>query len=280
MTLVAARRFGDRVIVISDTMISDKNSARRNVLPGRLKSVVIDWHLSIAFAGPANAGIDAIRKANGLFKATRNLNELLNYLIAESKREPDCDNRCDFIVSSHIHGPSLYKIWDGRISSEQHFQWIGQKHLMVGLAEAPDEISFFNAFSQNAGVAAGNASQGVGGIFVVQLGSPYGHCYVTHASTICFDEIVVPPGITEQQQADRASGMTEYNYNCQATLDRGVAVVSAFIKQAQTGYIYAPLLQDDPIIIHPASLSEICDRAKLLARELGGRISDVDVRSS
>lgn len=270
MTLVAARRFGDRIIVISDTMISDSNATRRNILPGRLKCIVVDWHLSIAFAGPANAGIDAIRQGHGLFKATRNLNELLDYLVAESKREPDCDKRCDFIVSSHIHEPSLYKIWDGQISSGQPFQWIGQKSLLAGLAEATDEMSFFDAFSQNAGVAAGNASQGVGGIFVVQLGSPYGHCYQTHASTICFDDIIVPPGITEQQQADRASGMMQYSYNCQATLDRGVAVVSAFFEQAQTGYIYAPLLQDDPIIVHPTSLSEICDRARLLARQLGG----------
>jgi tRNA threonylcarbamoyladenosine modification (KEOPS) complex Cgi121 subunit len=49
---------------MSDTMITDKGSARDNIIPGRLKSIVINSWLTISYAGLSTQAIDAIRKIN------------------------------------------------------------------------------------------------------------------------------------------------------------------------------------------------------------------------
>lgn len=42
MTLVVAAQFGSRIIVFSDTMISGDHPTRNDMIPGRLKSIVLD----------------------------------------------------------------------------------------------------------------------------------------------------------------------------------------------------------------------------------------------
>jgi hypothetical protein len=39
MTFVVARRFGERIHIVSDTMISDSTKLRPDVIPGRLKAI-------------------------------------------------------------------------------------------------------------------------------------------------------------------------------------------------------------------------------------------------
>ena len=62
MTIVAAMKFDKRIVVMSDTMISDSNELRNNVIPGRLKSIVINNWLTISDAGLSTQAIDAVRK--------------------------------------------------------------------------------------------------------------------------------------------------------------------------------------------------------------------------
>jgi hypothetical protein len=51
MTVVIGRRFGDAMVILSDTMISDSNTGRDNIIPGRLKAIIVADRLSIAYAG-------------------------------------------------------------------------------------------------------------------------------------------------------------------------------------------------------------------------------------
>jgi len=62
MTFVVARKFGDRIIVFSDTMISNRGAARQNIIPGALKSIVVHRYVSIAYAGSAPVALDAVRE--------------------------------------------------------------------------------------------------------------------------------------------------------------------------------------------------------------------------
>jgi hypothetical protein len=291
MSLIVARQFGDRIIVVSDTMISDKNEHRPNILPGRLKSIVIDWSLSIAYAGTAVVGLEAVRHASNLFAKNRDLNEVLLFLKNENEKTKFTESSCDFLVTSHVNGPSIFKIWAGEITSGQPVQWIGNSEPLVRLREnellsqAPDglpeteheEYRFVDAMRGIWLKPAAMAEHNVGGFFVAQLGSPNGHCYISHAASVCSDTVIMPPGLTEEQLADRASGMTEYKYNVQAPLERGVAVLAAFLEQLKTGYIYQPLIRDDPDKLSPATLMETCDKMTLLAQQAGGRISKVDL---
>ena len=48
MTIVAAMKCGERICVMSDTMISDRGLARDNVIPGRLKTIVVNKWLTIS----------------------------------------------------------------------------------------------------------------------------------------------------------------------------------------------------------------------------------------
>ena len=57
MTVVIGKRFGDTIVLLSDTMIADANSGRNNAIPGRLKAIVVTDRLSIAYAGHSNPAL-------------------------------------------------------------------------------------------------------------------------------------------------------------------------------------------------------------------------------
>ena len=62
MTIVVAKKLDERIVDMSDTMISDLNEPKNNVIPGRLKSMVINNWLTISYANLSIQAIDAIRK--------------------------------------------------------------------------------------------------------------------------------------------------------------------------------------------------------------------------
>jgi hypothetical protein len=97
MTLIIARKFGDRIIVVNDTMISGKGLARPSLIPGQLKTIVIDDRVSISFAGTADIAIATIREARMLLVKKTDLSELIFFLKVHS-----ASDESDFIVASHI----------------------------------------------------------------------------------------------------------------------------------------------------------------------------------
>lgn len=54
MTVVIAKRFGDSICIVSDTMISDAQTGRSDAIPSRLKIVTLGTTFSVAYAGHAN----------------------------------------------------------------------------------------------------------------------------------------------------------------------------------------------------------------------------------
>lgn len=135
MTLVIARKFSERIVVVSDTMISDEHATKRDVIPGRLKSVVIGDYLSISYSGFADAAIPVIRDAQRLLRAKRGVDEILALL-----REHSRQGRCDFIVVSHVTSPSMYKIWNGVISKDADVFWIGNSNTIRTVRQLEDAM--------------------------------------------------------------------------------------------------------------------------------------------
>jgi hypothetical protein len=268
-------------------MISDENAPRPDILPGRLKTIVIDWLVSISYAGPANQGLDAVRECSRIFRKTRNIETVLSHLRYCTTEF----RKLEFIVSSHLKNPELYKIWNGMVSSGQERYWIGDaraENLILGGEDEQLEIEgaddllteqarLFRRFDQLTTGPASLASLGVGGFVVVQLGSPDGYCYVQHTTVAATDTVSFPGGLTAEQIRDRETGKTEYRYNIIYPLERGVGIVGAYLPQTETLYTFDPLsTSDDAMKDTGIKLSEASALVKARVVASGGKVSSID----
>lgn len=255
MTFVAAKRFGERVLIASDTMISHRTGTRHDVIPGRLKAIILDAQTTVAYAGLPDQGVDAIKRAKQFMSGGGTLSDVEQTLVAATEEHL---GKLEFLIVSHHNGVALKRIWDGRISACLDQACIGQRDLLsqlleqeaqhpVGVVphefeyEAPFSFAFRKLFN---GL---HVSDSVGGFGVTVTCSPYGHCYPPFGGVAAWDTIRGGQALTEQQLANRRSGMTQWGYNISGPKLRGVGVVGAIILDAGIGYIYAPLHKEEPI---------------------------------
>src|SRR3954451_14228246 len=112
MTLIIARKLGRRIVIASDTMISDYDGTRQNVIPGRLKSVVLGPTFSVAYCGLANQCIDAIRSAQIAYLST-GVEEALKVLRCATDEH---QGQIEFVVAVHSPLAELRLIGNGVIS--------------------------------------------------------------------------------------------------------------------------------------------------------------------
>lgn len=262
MTIIAARRFDERICVMSDTMISSERFARDNVIPGRLKSIVVNEWLTISYAGLSTQAIDAIRK---LYKnSSITTDSAIQYLVDLSTKYL---NGLDFIVCSHENNVRLMKISNGTVYEGANAYWIGNLQAATELSKvvipkteindlphciSVEEVIFKNAFNT---YMRENKCKGIGGAIIDCLCSPYGHCYNTHAGAFSWDTIILGKDDYEERQEINKTGMYHYEYNVQSTSVRGQAVVGFYLNQAKIGYIYDPIHYDEAKRIENVSLS-------------------------
>ena len=127
MTYVAARRFGDRIVMIADTKITNETGVSRaghdqinDYLPGRLKAFPLSLRVSIGYAGLSDRALTVIRGISACPGASENLHVLLEILRVDS-----ADGHTDYIVVSHVNGPEIFKVRDGVLAPNQAAHWIG-----------------------------------------------------------------------------------------------------------------------------------------------------------
>jgi hypothetical protein len=289
MTVVIARRFGERVRLLSDTMISDRAAVRANIIPGTLKALVIDRFVSIAFAGDISTAMEAIANASAAYSAHRDLDALIDQLHRAGRANLGTQRACDFIIVGHVRGAEIFRILDGQIMQAETGTFIGDgatwayiRSLETSLPidgefgtdeySSPEERRFDRAATRLRFAPAEHASAGVGGFLIPMLCSPYGHCYTSEAGVHAWDEVHIPGGLTPQQIADRASGQTQFSYHMIAPRRRGVAVVGAFLEQAQVGYIYSPMRLQGVQSITSATLQLMHELVEAEAETCGGQL--------
>lgn len=141
MTIVAARRFDERICVMSDTMISFEGSTRDNVIPGRLKSIVVNEWLTISYAGLSTQAIDAIRIIYRNSSITTD--SVVQSLVEASSKYL---NELDFIVCSHESEARLMKIANGVVSEGASAYWIGNPQAATELSKVAIPKAEFNDF--------------------------------------------------------------------------------------------------------------------------------------
>lgn len=285
MTIVIARKFGQRIVIMSDTMVSDNTEAFFSAIPGQLKAIILSKELSVAYAGNVEKSLDVLRFFQGLPESRRTYSALLEILEKASHAQD-----CDFIVASHSEHAVLRKIANGATTEELDAAWIGSSqalHLVQPLNQdsncklpefiSEEEMNFTRGFTQPFIDGGPQLAKGIGGLPVHLLASPYGHCYANTAFAISWDVIDLSIGITNAQALDQKSGMTSWSANGCASGWRGTAIYGCYLSQISTGYIYNPLEQDAPQTIRNVSLSDFSSLLDELASEKPGTIHESEI---
>ena len=220
MTVVIGKCFGDTIVVLSDTMISDAQLGRADAIPGRLKAITINDHLSIAYAGHSDPALNIVRQTPGIYRSSGLVGVL------ESLRQfTACEGYdVDFIVASHDPSTELRRVWSGQISGLLKETCIGNcailPEVMSRFTPAPDDktsahnfrLAFINAFT-NRRVHLGT---GVGGFPIALQAAPEGHLYKGHTLNESWKPVGFTPGepLTKMRrtcsQANGAFGMISW----------------------------------------------------------------------
>jgi hypothetical protein len=283
MTLVVGRKFRDEIFLISDTMISDRGSVRANIFPGQLKAIIIDPHVSIAYAGAFPRALEKIRDAKRLLGTSRDLDAVLQYLQASTSEVQGTPWEFEFLVASHIAEPRLHKIWNGRTSANADKLWIGNPtaaQMFSELEEStrlpsnddgsfdPDKHRCRGAAHSMALAPAQYAAHGVGGAMIMLEASEQSHWYPNWAGTIWWDNIQLPGGLTDQQIADRQAGKTLYGYSTSSSKEEGIAVLGVYLDQPKLGFVYSPIECDEPIRFAATNLKQVSEEVKARGKRL------------
>lgn len=284
MTVVIAKKFGDYMLVASDTEITEVGETKRNTIPGALKTFVIDLNCTISFAGNYDQAIETVRWVRSVFMRNRDFDQLLELL-----RGDTTNKECDYIVAMHRPHAELRKVWEGKVSEPVAEAWIGHSDIasellslapktiegVQGLSASQDQIGFYgyqNALT-NLNLQQGTKlSDGVGGVLVVQLSSPWGHCYANYAGATSW-EIQIDPALQVENDRARATGEKSFGFSIAATPERGVPVVGIFYEQAGAGVVYSPMHEDTPRL-EAISLEELSMKVSDIAKSLGGITTD------
>ncbi|MEZ5998889.1 MAG: hypothetical protein R3B98_09370 [Hyphomonas sp.] len=262
MTIGIGRKFGRRMVIATDTMITDKDEGRADSIPGRLKGIVLSPCVSVAYAGDADPALFAIRRAHQRLTETGNIEEVAAILVNASSR---ADIDVEFILAFHESGlPSLHKISALGISDDLDNCFIGDAQVVrdvlngeqsqsaqafPNLGIEGEEIRFHSAFHALFTDRGTQINRGVGGLPITVIASPYGHTYQGHAISVAWDTIDLAVGITPEQHVRQRAGETAWTYNVIDGSLRGVAVVGVALPQAGLGFVYSPISRDDAELI-------------------------------
>lgn len=283
MTFVVARKFGERIVILSDTMITHHPNQRKNdIIPGQLKGIVLNLDMSVAFCGNVVPALDAIRESKERLRQGGSWEDVIGILRAGSMKD------CDFILASHSGGASLIKIVGGSVSAPQDVHWLGNSSILARIQrqQAISDEGFENVLRSNPGLTDTRTEEGtftgsfcqlllsdpmtaedVGGFATNLLASPYGHCYQTTAGAYSPGPITIggPDHGREQLPGDR------YAYNFISPNYRGVSIAGIFMDEARVGYIYDPLCCDEAIKVPNITLQAMHEIVNERAKAAGGK---------
>lgn len=101
MTIVIAQRRDEQILLLADTKIGNTGATGPNVIPGRLKLVVLGNTLTIGFAGNADAAGVVVRKAREILYGAGE-QAAINLVRAAST-----NGETDYIIAAHQPYASL-----------------------------------------------------------------------------------------------------------------------------------------------------------------------------
>jgi hypothetical protein len=251
MTVVIAKRFDQAICLVSDTMISDDASGKPNAIPGRLKIVTLSPNFTVAYAGHANQALDAIREVHGVLRSDGPESAIERLRLASSSGPHDID----FIVARHRPAAELCRIWEGKVSESLDQCAIGQTAINAKIEKrfeptgnpTNDSMNFRLAFIAAFTDRRDRPDAGVGGFRLSLHATPDNHAYKSHSLSDSWKPIELVWGTTTyEDEQDLLTGEWSFRHDSVTTEEPGLAVLAVELPQAKTGYVYAPLSEDDP----------------------------------
>lgn len=241
MTFVYCRKYGERVCIWSDFVISDEIKGKTEVFPGILKSVIINHTCTISFSGNINHAISAIKSA----MLDKTHDEIRKILV-------DSSEDTDFILVYHNNGANIEKISKGNIYFIDNECWIGnpaaastfymhdEKELDInGIPDFIDmhELLLNKTLSDAFHEHGFSENDGYGYFYCQTICSPLGHCYENSASVSYFDTVDLSIGITKEQEYDAQTGMTKISVHKHGN-GRGSHIFGVYLEQIKVGVLY------------------------------------------
>ena len=121
MTLIICRQIKEKIYIVSDSKVTDKDAVRNNPLTGNLKSLILNPYLSLSFAG----NIYYAEKILELFYSNR-ISNLQQLVLQCLKANIESNNETDFIIASLENGNRvIIKISNKTTQQNQQNAWIG-----------------------------------------------------------------------------------------------------------------------------------------------------------
>ena len=290
-----AMQFGDRTCILSDSMISDTNSTDNNVIPGQLKTIVLNKEVSISYSGSTNKAISKIREIRTDLSKRIYFEEILESL---SEFTTDENGEVGFIVSSHMGIPKLYKIADGQIHYGLDTYWLGSEDAAGRvleefekddrvIGELPNNMTLEEYKLRDAFKNAVYEKElpHAGGLIFDCIGTPGGYRYNNHAMVHAGDRMSLDIAFDNTAKpANDKPGSESYSLSLVSPNERSLAVTGAFFERNNMGFIYSPLDPDldlkgekvlgKPEAIYPVTLKgfvdEVARYASRLETYLGG----------
>ncbi|MBR0966115.1 hypothetical protein JQ554_18065 [Bradyrhizobium diazoefficiens] len=253
MTVGLARRFGDRILIIADTIISSRSAAKKDIIPGRVKAVILAEDVSAAYAGSVYHALPALQRAAQIARSNGRIEDIIEPLRAtNAETVHDEELETEFLIASHRDGVAMMKVWrGGEITRGDALLWIGEPSVadaLVSLESAaptplgwPDEVRLNWTAAQLLGDPTRFVLKNVGGFFVTLLASPVGHTYQDMAGAALCNDLRLS-GATP----DDSGVLGIYHYQVLHGFWRGAAVLAVYLPQPKLGFLYRPLSMDRP----------------------------------
>lgn len=255
MTLAVALRVGSKVVIHSDTLITDDNWAHPEVLPGRLKTLVLSKNLTVAYSGLAVQAVDSLRKP--WLRATESLSSVTDHLAETAAKH---GGKVEYLVCSHLEHPKprLVKVTaDGAVEGADRY-WIGHADaaravaagarptMRSGVSDLPDEEQqLADSFRQ---YVEGSRNREVGGVPITTICIPDGHHYLPTMNLLSTSGIRIGSdgAIEIEEEFGHEGGKGSYIYHLSGPPTLGDPVLGLYLPQPRMAYIYAPLKGDRP----------------------------------
>lgn len=275
MTIVVAQQFGDRIVIMADTMVTRNGSILRStkgaeVLPGNLKIVVLSLSLTVAYAGVVDDALKALRHVRS--GESLAIDDVIPILVSASR-----GGDTDFIVSGRTdQGSRLVKIANGRTSEGGDRYWIGNADAVREFErypkpQAPDKLPdfisaeesrFMSSFDQF--LAHIRRELSIGGVPITALTTERRCGYVQRAAAFSFEHMKFDRTGGRFAEDKHPSARDEFAYNFIVPHQDGIGVAGVYLNHAKYGYIYDPLRHNQPVL-STSDLNRFAEEVQLAA---------------
>ena len=250
MTIIIGQRQHDRILLLSDTKIVNSGETGPNVIPGRLKAVVLGHGLTLAFAGNADAANVVVRRAREVLIASGVEASI------ELLRSSTSDGHTDYIVASHRPSVRMLLIRRGGLMDVSDICAIGDTAPFSDLIEqsrnTTDDIfkgnlrvRFFDRL-----LTGRDLGDSVGGFPVAVGATGVSHRYLGHSGFYTFKFPELKWGEETHQSIESVyTGDGHFALGVMPPDQEDVPVFGAYSLQARMGYVYSPLEQPEAFCV-------------------------------